>query len=52
MPHHYPIKPGPAPTRPMPHGDGQGPLPDPDKHLKPLKKADRGLTKAPKKHYG
>tara|TARA_R100001530_G_scaffold26925_3_gene21543 strand:+ start:553 stop:711 length:159 start_codon:yes stop_codon:yes gene_type:complete len=30
---------GPAPTWPLPHGKGQGPRPDPNKHLPPLKKA-------------
>ena len=39
MPSHYnKTKPGPAPTRPMPHGEGQGPLPG-DHTLPPLKLA-------------
>ena len=30
---------GSAPTWTLPHGPGQGPKPDPNKHLKPLKQA-------------
>jgi hypothetical protein len=44
-------KPGPAPTWPLPHGQGQGPRPG-DHTLPPLKKANRGIEKAPKKYYG
>jgi len=42
-------KPGPAKTWELPHGQGQGPKPG--NTLPPLK-ADRGITKAPKKNYG
>lgn len=44
------IKPGPAKTWALPHGEGQGPRPG--NHTLPPLKADRGLTKAPKKNYG
>jgi len=43
-------KPGPAKTWELPHGKGQGPRPG-NHTLPPLPKADRGITKAPKKRY-
>ena len=43
------IKPGPAPTWPLPHGEGQGPRPG-DHTLPPLKKADRVLTQVKTKN--
>ena len=42
-------KPGPAPTWPLPHGEGQGPRPG-DHTLPPLKKADRVLTQVKTKN--
>ena len=41
------IKPGPAPTRELPHGPGQGPIPNPNpwKHLPPkAKKLQKSFT--------